>query len=127
MPRQQEGSKEQDAGGAFVAGLRYGEGRLYTKDAGTHTVFWQGPSIGSDFGASGSRTMFLIYRLDGAEDLHRRFTGIDGSAYFVGGVGVTFLTDGRVLMAPIRTGVGFRIGANIGYVRFSPTPTWNPF
>ena len=93
---------------------------------GTEKVYWHGPSIGTDFGASGSRTMFLIYRLHEPEALYRQFTGIDGSAYFIGGVGITFLKGGPVIMAPIRTGLGFRLGANIGYIRFTPRATWNP-
>jgi len=116
-----------EGGGAFLAGLRYGSGTLYMRSGGTEKVYWHGPSIGTDFGASGSRTMFLIYHLREPDDLLRQFTGIDGSAYFVGGVGITFLKGGRVLMAPIRSGLGFRLGANLGYIRFTPQPTWNPF
>ncbi len=107
--------------------MRYGTGTLYMRTGGTEKVYWHGPSIGTDFGAAGSRTMFLIYNLKQPGDLMRGFTGIDGSAYFVGGVGVTFLKGGDVLMAPIRSGLGFRIGANLGYIRFTPRPTWNPF
>lgn len=117
-----------EGGGAFLAGLRFGKGTLYLRNQpGTQPVYWHGPSLGTDFGASGSRTMFLIYRLRDQQDLFRSFTGVDGSAYFVGGVGITFLKGGDVLMAPIRVGLGFRVGANIGYVRFTDTPTWNPF
>lgn len=116
-----------EGGGAFLAGLRYGSGTLYLRSGGSGKVYWHGPSIGTDFGASGSRTMFLIYRLKEPEGLYRQFTGIDGSAYFIGGVGITFLKGGPVLMAPIRTGLGLRIGANIGYIRFTPRQTWNPF
>jgi hypothetical protein len=116
-----------EGGGAFLAGVRYGSGTLYLRSGGTAKVYWHGPSIGTDFGASGSRTMFLIYNLRDPNDLVREFTGIDGSAYFVGGVGITFLKGGPVLMAPIRSGLGFRIGANLGYIRFTPRPTWNPF
>lgn len=116
-----------EGGGAFLAGLRYGSGTLYLRSGGTRKVYWHGPSIGTDVGASGSRTMFLIYRLHEPDQLFRQFTGVDGSAYFVGGVGITFLKGGSVLMAPIRSGLGFRLGANIGYIRFSPTATWNPF
>lgn len=116
-----------EGGGAFLAGVRYGSGTLYLHTGGSEKVFWHGPSIGYDFGGEGSRTMFLIYRLGGAPALYRTFTGIDGSAYFIGGVGITFLKGGPVLMAPIRTGLGFRLGANIGYIRFTPRPTWNPF
>ncbi len=116
-----------EGGGAFLAGLRYGSGKLYMRAGGSSDIYWHGPSIGTDIGASGSRTMFLIYRVHQPEDLYRQFTGIDGSAYFIGGVGITFLKGGRVTMAPIRTGLGFRIGANIGYIRFTPRATWNPF
>lgn len=116
-----------EGGGAFLAGVRYGSGTVYLRSGGSGKIYWHGPSIGTDFGASGSRTMFLIYRLREPEGLYRQFTGIDGSAYFIGGVGITFLKGGPVIMAPIRTGLGFRIGANIGYIRFTPRPTWNPF
>ncbi len=116
-----------EGGGAFLAGVRYGSGTLYLRSGGTAKVYWHGPSIGTDFGASGSRTMFLIYNLRDPDELIREFTGIDGSAYFVGGVGITFLKGGPVLMAPIRSGLGFRIGANLGYIRFTPHATWNPF
>ena len=116
-----------EGGGAFLAGLRYGKGTLYLREGGTRQVYWHGPSIGYDFGLAGSKTMFLIYNLRSADDLFARFTGVDGSAYVVGGVGVTFLTNGQVVMAPIRSGIGLRIGANVGYVRFTPTATWNPF
>jgi hypothetical protein len=116
-----------EGGGAFLAGVRYGSGTLYLRSGGSGKVYWHGPSAGLDFGASGSRTMFLIYRLREPEQLLRTFTGIDGSAYFIGGVGITFLKGGPVMMAPIRTGLGLRLGANIGYIRFTPQPTWNPF
>lgn len=117
-----------EGGGAFFAGLRFGQGTLYMRNhSETRPVYWHGPSLGTDFGASGSRTMFLIYKLQQPEALYRPFTGVDGSAYFVGGVGVTLLKGGEVIMAPIRSGLGLRLGANIGYVRFSPQPTWNPF
>jgi hypothetical protein len=116
-----------EGGGALIAGVRYGKGTLYLRGGGTREVYWHGPSIGYDLGAEGSKTMFLIYRLHDPERLFSGFTGVDGSAYVVGGVGVTFLTDGKVLMAPIRSGLGLRLGANIGYIRFTPQATWNPF
>ena len=117
-----------EGGGAFLAGLRFGEGTLYMRSQkGTKTVYWHGPSLGTDFGASGSRTIFLIYQMSEPNLLYRNFTGIDGSAYFVGGVGVTLLKGGPVIMAPIRSGVGMRLGANVGYLRFTERPTWNPF
>lgn len=117
----------QDAGGAFVAGLRYGEGTLYTKDAGTHRVYWQGPSIGYDWGGDGSKVMVLVYNLRDPSDIYQRFGGVDGSAYVVGGVGLTFQKNGEMVVAPIRTGVGLRLGANIGYLKYTRAPTWNPF
>lgn len=117
----------QDAGGAFVAGLRYGEGVLHTKDAGTHRVFWQGPSIGYDAGAEGSKVMILVYNLTHPEDIYQRFGGVDGSAYVVGGIGLTFQKNGDMVAAPIRAGVGLRLGANVGYLKYTRKPTWNPF
>ncbi len=117
----------EEAGGAFVAGLRYGEGVLYTRDAGTHRVYWQGPSLGWDIGGAGSKTMVLVYNLRGPDEIYERFGGIDGSAYFVGGVGMTVLTRDHITLAPIRTGVGLRLGANVGYLKFTSKPTWNPF
>jgi hypothetical protein len=117
----------QEAGGAVVAGLRYGEGILYTKNAGDLRVFWQGPSLGWDFGGEGARTMMLIYSLPATGAIYQRFAGIDGSAYFVGGLGMTALTADGIVVVPIRTGVGLRLGANVGYVKFTPTATWNPF
>ncbi len=117
----------EEAGGALIAGLRYGEGTLYTKSAGRHKVYWQGPSIGYDFGASGSKTMILAYNLYQPGDVYRTFAGIAGSAYFIGGVGITFLQRDHVNLAPIVSGVGFRVGANVGYLKFTRAPTWNPF
>jgi hypothetical protein len=117
----------EEAGGAFVAGLRYGQGRLYTKDAGVHNIYWQGPSLGFDAGAEGSKVMILVYNLRDINETFDRFGGIDGSAYVVGGVGVTFLSKDNIVMAPIRSGVGLRFGANIGYLKFTSKPTWNPF
>lgn len=117
----------EDAGGAFVAGLRYGEGVLYTKDAGTHRVYWQGPSIGYDFGAEGSKTMVLVYNLRDPSEIYNRFGGVQGSAYVVGGVGIQFQKNDNVVLAPIRAGLGLRLGANVGYLKYTRSPTWNPF
>lgn len=117
----------QEGSGAFVAGLRYGEGMLYTKDGGDSKVYWQGPSLGFDFGGEGARTMMLAYRVRDVRDLERRFIGIDGSAYLVGGLGMTALGADNMLVVPIRTGVGARLGVNGGYLKFTSRPTWNPF
>lgn len=122
----------QEASGAFIGGLRYGEGTLYTKNAGTRPVFWQGPTIGWDFGGDGARTMMLVYELSQIDTIYRRFAGINGSAYLIGGVGMTVMyhtDDGQksVYVVPIRTGLGVRLGINVGYLKFSKRATWNPF
>jgi hypothetical protein len=117
----------QEAGGAIVGGLRYGDGTLYTKNAGDRRVFWEGPTIGFDAGADGARTMMLVYNLPATEAIFDRFGGIDGSAYFVGGLGMTALTANNIVLVPIRAGVGLRLGANLGYLKFTSRPTWNPF
>lgn len=117
----------EEAGGAFVAGLRYGEGTLHTRGGGQYHVFWQGPSVGYDFGAEGSKTMVLVYNLQDPGQIYNKFAGIDGSAYLVGGVGVTYLARDDVVLAPIRSGVGLRLGANVGYLKYTRQPTWNPF
>jgi hypothetical protein len=117
----------QEAGGAIVAGLRYGDGTLYTKNAGDLRVYWQGPSVGFDWGGDGARTMMLIYNLPRTDAVYQRFAGIDGSAYFIGGFGMTALTANNIVVVPIRSGVGLRLGANIGYLKFTPSATWNPF
>jgi hypothetical protein len=117
----------EEAGGAFFGGLRYGEGMLYTKNAGDLKVFWQGPTLGWDFGGDGARTMMLVYSLPATQAIYNRFAGVGGSAYFVGGFGMTALTATNIVLVPIRSGVGFRLGANVGYLKFTPQPTWNPF
>jgi hypothetical protein len=117
----------QEAGGAWVAGLRYGEGNLYTKNAGDLRVYWQGPSLGFDFGGDGGRTMMLVYNLPATDAIYQRFVGINGSAYFVGGLGMTAVAFDNIVVVPIRSGVGLRLGANVGYLKFTPIATWNPF
>jgi hypothetical protein len=117
----------EEAGGAFVGGLRYGDGTLYTKNAGDVRVFWQGPTLGFDAGADGARTMMLVYNLPRTAAIFDRFGGLDGSAYFIGGFGMTALTANDIVLVPIRSGVGLRLGANLGYLKFTQRPTWNPF
>jgi hypothetical protein len=117
----------QELSGAFVGGLRYGEGILYTRNAGDLKVFWQGPSIGFDAGADGDRTMMLVYKLPATQAIYTRYVGVDGSAYFVGGFGFTALAADDVLVVPVRSGVGARLGVNIGYLKFTRKATWNPF
>ncbi|MEQ8825031.1 MAG: DUF1134 domain-containing protein [Filomicrobium sp.] len=117
----------EDAGGAFIAGLRYGEGTLYTRDYGTRKVYWQGPTVGYDFGAEGSKTMVLVYNLRHPNEIFGRFGGVQGAAYVVGGVGLQVMQRDDVTLAPIRSGVGLRLGANVGYLKYTRSPTWNPF
>jgi hypothetical protein len=117
----------EEGSGAFVVGLRYGDGKLYTRNAGDLRVFWEGPSVGFDYGGEGARTMMLVYKLPATDAIYRRFAGIDGSAYFIGGFGMTALTADRIVVVPIRSGVGLRLGANVGYLKFTAKPTWNPF
>jgi hypothetical protein len=119
----------EEASGAFIGGLRYGEGMLYTRNAGDVRVFWQGPSLGFDYGADGAQTMMLVYNLPQAGAIFDRFLGVAGSAYFIGGLGMTTLTsaDGHTVLVPIRSGLGLRLGANLGYLKFTERPTWNPF
>jgi hypothetical protein len=118
----------QEGSGAFVAGLRYGEGVLYTRNAGERKVFWQGPSVGFDWGGDGDRTMILVYNLPKVSSMYQRFGGVDGSAYLIAGFGMTALTSGDgVTLVPIRTGIGARLGINLGYLKFTDQSTWNPF
>ena len=117
----------QEAGGAFVGGLRYGEGAMYTRNAGQRRVFWQGPSIGVDAGADGARTMMLVYNLPNVDAIYRRYAGVNGSAYLVGGLGFTALNNEEVVVMPVRAGLGARLGLALGYLKFTPDSTWNPF
>jgi len=117
----------QEAGGAFIGGLRYGEGVMYTRNAGDLKVFWQGPSLGFDAGADGDRTMMLVYNLPSTGAIFRRFGGVDGSAYLVGGFGMTALANDDVYVVPIRSGIGARLGLNVSYLKFTQSSTWNPF
>ena len=117
----------EEAAGAFIGGLRYGDGTLYTKNAGDRRVYWQGPSVGFDAGGDGVRTMMLIYNLPRTEAIFDRFGGIDGSAYIIGGFGMTALVNNNIVVVPIRSGVGARLGLNLSYLKFTPRATWNPF
>ena len=117
----------QEASGAFFAGLRFGEGTMYTRNAGDRPIYWQGPSLGFDAGADGDRTMMLVYNLPSTDAIYRRFGGLDGSAYLVGGFGFTALAVDEMIVVPIRSGVGARLGVNLGYLKFTPSSTWNPF
>ena len=117
----------EEGSGAIVGGLRYGEGTIYYKNGTRKKIYWQGPSLGFDFGGNGSRTLTLVYGSQAPGDLYSRFGGVEGDAYLIGGLGVNFQRKDQITLAPIRTGVGARLGANIGYLKYSPNATWNPF
>ena len=122
----------QEGSGAIIGGLRYGEGVLYTKLDNQKPVYWQGPSLGFDFGGDGNRTMMLVYDLPSSLAIYRRYGGVNGSAYLVGGFSMTVLANTEVpertvYVVPIRSGVGARLGINVGYLKFTQQPTLNPF
>ncbi len=116
-----------EAGGAFVAGLRYGSGTLFHKTQGTRPVYWTGPSIGFDVGANADKAFVLVYNLYDVEDLYRRYGAGEGQAYLVGGFHVSYLRRGDIVLIPVRMGVGLRLGVNGGYMKFSKRQKWLPF
>ena len=117
----------EEGSGAIAIGARYGRGLLYMKGREPMEVFWQGPSIGWDFGGNASRVFTLCYMLDDPRDIFQRFPGVEGSAYFIGGLGVNYQRANDIILAPIRAGVGFRLGANIGYLAYSRKRSIIPF
>ena len=117
----------EEGSGALVVGARYGQGTMYTRNRGEFSVYWQGPSIGFDFGGDGSKVMMLVYNLPDVRAIYQRYPGVAGSAYVVGGLGMTVLKTGNVVVVPIRSGIGARIGVNAGYLHFTRDATWNPF
>ena len=112
---------------AIGVGLRYGEGMLHRKNGGGRAVFWQGPSIGFDAGGNASKVFVLVYHLHNTADIFQRFPGVEGTFYFVAGVGVDYQQSGDIILAPMRIGVGLRAGANIGYLHYTEEQTWWPF
>ncbi|MGH6950221.1 MAG: DUF1134 domain-containing protein [Vitreimonas sp.] len=117
-----------EGAGAAGVGLRYGSGNLHLKGSSETTrVYWQGPSVGFDAGGNAARVFTLVYRLRRLDDIFRRYPGVDGSAYFVGGVGVNYQERDNVVLAPIRVGVGLRLGANIGYLSYTRRRRILPF
>ena len=119
--------KGEEGGGAVGVGLRYGHGTLYYKDGTSTKVYWRGPSLGFDVGGSAAKTFVLIYNLDDIESIFQRFGGVEGSLYYVGGVGVTYNRAENIVLAPVRFGVGWRQGVNVGYMHLSPERSWIPF
>ncbi len=116
-----------EGGGAFVVGLRYGSGKLFHKIEGEKPAYWTGPSIGFDAGANAGSTFVLVYNLYDTEDLYKRFPSAEGVAYLVGGFNASYLRRGDVVLIPIRVGAGLRLGANVGYMKFSKKQRWLPF
>jgi hypothetical protein len=116
-----------EGGGAFVVGLRYGSGTLYHKVEGQRPVYWTGPSIGFDAGASAGNAFVLVYNLYDSEDLYKRFGAGEGQAYLIGGFNVSYLRRGNVVLVPVRMGAGLRLGVNAGYMKFSHRQNWLPF
>lgn len=116
-----------EGSGAIIVGLRYGAGTLQYKGGGSMPVFWQGPSVGWDFGGNASKVFMLVYNLHTTDQLFQRYPGVNGSLYLVAGVGLNYLRRDGVTVAPIRTGVGLRAGANVGYISFNHERDWNPF
>ncbi len=112
---------------ALVVGLRYGDGTLSHKIEGNSRLYWKGPSIGFDVGVNGSRVFALVYNLHDVEELYQRFPAVEGSLYYIGGVGMNYQQRGDIIIAPIRVGVGLRAGVNLGYIHFTKKRSWIPF
>jgi len=119
--------KGQESGGAITVGLRYGDGTLMRKSGESRKVYWSGPSIGFDYGGNAAKVFVLVYHLDNSKQLFRRYPAVDGSFYFVGGAGINYQQRDKVILAPIRLGVGLRAGASIGYMHYTKIRTYNPF
>lgn len=116
-----------EAAGAFVVGVRYGSGVMTHKIEGQRPVYWTGPSLGFDVGGDANKVFVLVYNLYDSQELYRRYPAAEGRVYFVGGFAATYLRRGDVVLIPIRLGVGWRLGANVGYMRFSEKSKWLPF
>ncbi|RZI55965.1 MAG: DUF1134 domain-containing protein [Rubrivivax sp.] len=119
--------KGQEASGAVTVGLRYGDGQLIMKRGGGGKVYWAGPSVGFDVGGNASKVFTLVYKLPKASAIYRRFPGVDGSLYYIGGAGVNYQRANGITLAPIRLGVGLRAGASVGYVHYRREKSINPF
>ncbi len=119
--------KGEEGGGAIVVGLRYGKGEFMAKSGEKQTVYWQGPSLGWDFGGDAGRVFMLVYNLPRPDLIYQRFAGVNGSAFVVGGAGMQYLRSQSIVVAPIRVGVGLRLGAGVGYTQFTQDKSYNPF
>jgi len=119
--------KGEEASGAIVLGLRYGTGTLHMKTGGQQKVYWQGPTAGWDFGGNAVKVFTLIYNLPDGQAIYQRFPGVEGSAYLIAGIGVNYQQRGDVILAPMRSGVGLRLGASVGYLKYTKDREWLPF
>jgi hypothetical protein len=119
--------KGEEGAGSMGVGLRYGQGTVYLKNGQSAKVYWRGPSIGIDVGGSATKTFVLVYRLPTLDALYQRFGGVEGSLYFVGGIGMNYNRNDETILAPVRFGVGWRQGVNLGYLHLSPERSWIPF
>ena len=119
--------KGEEASGAFVIGLRYGQGDLVMKNGTRRTVYWQGPSAGWDFGGNAVKVFTLVYNLPNGDAIYQRFPGVEGSAYLVGGIGINYQQRDGIVLAPMRSGVGIRLGASVGYLKYTKSREWLPF
>lgn len=119
--------KGEEASGAIGVGLRYGDGMLIMRHGAHRKVYWTGPSVGFDFGGNASKVFILVYHLPSTAKIFQRFPGVDGSFYFIGGAGINYQQRDKIILAPIRLGVGFREGASVGYMHYTRKKTWNPF
>lgn len=119
--------KGQEASGAFIVGARYGDGTLFLKSGSQEKVHWTGPSIGFDAGGNASKVFVLVYHLPNTDAIFQRFPAVEGSFYYIAGVGANYHQSGDIILAPIRLGGGLRAGVNVGYMKYSRERTWNPF
>jgi len=117
----------EEGAGAFVVGARYGKGTLRHKNGDTRKVYWQGPSVGFDVGGNAAKVFTLVYNLHRTDDIYQRFPGVEGTVYFVAGIGVNYQQAGDIILAPMRTGVGWRAGANVGYLAYTRKRNILPF
>jgi hypothetical protein len=117
----------EETGGAVVAGVRYGKGQLFYAGGGARKIYWQSPSIGLDAGGNASKTFIMVYKLRSTQDLFQRYPAVDGSLYFIGGAGLNYNRIDDTVLAVIRVGLGWRAGISVGYLKFTPKATANPF
>ena len=117
----------QEVSGAIAIGLRYGDGTITNKTEGSRKVYWKGPSAGFDLGGNAAKSFTLVYHLNKLDDIYHRYPGIDGSVYYIAGISMNYQQRGNVILAPIRVGVGLRLGANVGYLHYTRKRSWVPF